>query len=126
MIKPIVVAAALLVATFFAAAALAEYARALEPAEAVSLHDGALDMVAYYTELDNGAYEVVATFSEKSGENPQRIRMALVDGDAVRFAVPGYQDSVYGFAREGDALRIDVTPTPAASAEAESLAPSKI
>lgn len=99
--------AALLLAAA-AAPALAGEASVSRPATAASLHDGRLDMVAYYTEAEAGAYEVVATFADRTGGQPMRIVMALTDGDAVRFAMPGHKDALYGFARDGETLKVSV------------------
>ncbi|WP_424932301.1 hypothetical protein [Amaricoccus macauensis] len=88
--------------------AYAESAQTTQPIEAVSLHDGALDMVAYFTENDDGEYVVVATFAEGDGAYPKRITLALDDGDNVQFAILGHKDSLYGFARNGDVLAVKV------------------
>ncbi|MCB1354712.1 MAG: hypothetical protein KDK03_18435 [Rhodobacteraceae bacterium] len=107
--------AALLLAA--ATPALAGEASVSHPAAAASLHDGRLDMVAYYTEADAGAYEVVATFADRTGGQPMRVVMALADGDAVRFSMPGHKDALYGFARDGETLKISVETDEITSAD---------
>lgn len=105
--------------------AYAESAQTTQPIEAVSLHDGALDMVAYFTENNEGEYVVVATFAEGDGASSKRITLALEDGDNVHFAMPGHKDSLYGFARNGDALAVAVDQVPA-TAQAAGLTPDAI
>lgn len=101
-----------LLATVFAASAalpaLAEDVTVDRAISAASLHEGPLDMVAYYTGAENDALEVVATFAAGNGDAPARAVMALNDGDAVRFALPGYPQALYGFARTGDAVTVSV------------------
>lgn len=123
MIKRLALATTLLAAA--AAPALAESGRTARPIEAVSLHGGALDMVAYYTVNDAGTYVVVATFAEKSGENPRRVTMELQDGDSVDFAMPGHQSSLFGFAREDGVLNVSVDHVSAPAAQLDT-APRKI
>ena len=87
--------------------------------EAASLHEGSLDMVAYYVPAPGGALEVTATFAPLDGQvaaDPMRIVMALVDGDDVAFAMPGHPDSLYRFVRTGDAVTVSVRQ-PSAAAE---------
>ena len=87
----------------FAAAALiaspvfAEEATLGRPIDAASLHDGPLDLVAYYVAAGD-ALEVTATFAarEDAGE-PMRVVMALGDGEDVTFAMPGYPQALYRF-----------------------------
>jgi hypothetical protein len=123
MIRSFTLSAAVLAA---ALPAFAGEARVTRPIEAVSLHEGALDMVAYYTELESGAFEVVATFADETGADPKRVTLALEDGDSVRFALPGHASSLYGFARADDALSVSVEQVPAASIQAASLSPREI
>lgn len=86
----------------------AEEASVHEPIVAVSLHEGPLDMVAYYTETGAGAFEVVATFRSRQDEAPERVDMALEDGDDVHFSMPGYPQALYGFSRIGTRLGVSV------------------
>lgn len=78
-----------------------------------SLHDGALDMVAYWTEVPDGALEVTATFRDRATDDePMRVVMPLQDGDAVAFGMPGYEVALYSFARSGQAISISVEIEP--------------
>lgn len=104
-----VLAAVLL--TGLALPAAAEEAALHRALAAGSLHEGPLDMVAYYLPNPDGTLEVTATFAPKAGGAPARIVMALADGDAVHFGVPGYRGILYGFARSGD--RVTLTAEPA-------------
>jgi hypothetical protein len=84
--------------------------------EAASLHEGPLDMVAYYRPVDGGSLEVTATFAphDPSAFEPMRIVMALGDGDDVALAMPGYMEALYRFRRAGAAVTVSVreVPTP--------------
>lgn len=89
--------------------AFAEEATMLEPVQAASLHEGPLDMVAYYLDLDDGGYELTATFRARTDEaQPMRIVMRLMNGDNVAFGMPGYPGSLYRFARENDVITASV------------------
>jgi hypothetical protein len=87
-----------------------------QPIEAASLHEGPLDMVAYYLPHAGGALEVTATFAAHEPRPhpepapPMRIVMALGDGDDVAFAMPGYPGALYRFTRSGEAVTISVRP----------------
>ena len=104
--------AAAVAATLLAGPALAEQMTVTRAIEAASLHEGPLDMVAYYVPRPGGALEVTATFASRghASTEPMRIVMALGDGDDVAFAMPGYPDSLYRFARSGEALTVSVRP----------------
>jgi hypothetical protein len=104
--------ASLLAATFLAGVALADTATMTRDIEGVSLHDGPHDMVAYYRAVDGGALEVTATFLARDAEgfDPQRIVMALGDGDDVSFAMPGHPEALYRFARAGSRVTVSVRP----------------
>lgn len=104
-------------ATVFALPALAGEAAMDRALEAGSLHDGAVDLVAYYLPAADGALEVTATYVAKDGGEPARVVMALADGDAVRFALPGHRETVYSFARTGE--RVTVTAAPVAGVKVE-------
>jgi hypothetical protein len=99
---------ALALAAFAAAPALAEEAAMRQSIEAASLHEGPLDMVAYYLPAPDGALEVTATFAARSGGAPMRVVMALGDGDDVAFAMPGYPDALYRFARSAQVVAVSV------------------
>lgn len=107
---------ATLAATFVLPAVAGEVVmdRALE---AGSLHDGAVDLVAYYLPAADGALEVTATYAAADGGEPARLVMALADGDAIQFALPGHRETVYSFARTGE--RVTVTAAPVATGKIE-------
>lgn len=95
------------------AAAQAEEVTVSRALAAASLHEGALDMVAYWTEATDGALEVTATFRDRAtNDEPMRIVMPMQDGDALSFAMPGYDRSLYSFARSGEEIRISVETGP--------------
>jgi hypothetical protein len=103
-----------LLATQFLAPAIAEEATIGRPIEGGSLHEGHLDMVAYYVPVDGDRLEVTATFAPKTGGDPLRVVMRLADGDSVAFSMPGHQDSLYAFSRSGEEVKVssgtDVEP----------------
>ena len=89
--------------------AIAEEVAASRPLAAASLHEGPLDMVAYFVEGTSEAYEVTATFSPRASyAEPMRVVMTLRDGDAARFAMPGFRGANYSFARDGDRVTYGV------------------
>jgi hypothetical protein len=93
--------------------ALGEETVVRRPIEAASLHEGPLDMVAYYVPVAGGALEVTATFVARATQaQPMRIVMALGDGDDLAFAMPGHLHALYRFARAGEALTVSVRPVP--------------
>ena len=104
--------ATLLAASFLAGVAMADTATMTRDIEGVSLHDGPHDMVAYYRAVDDGALEVTATFlaHDAAAFEPQRIVMALGDGDDVSFAMPGYPHALYRFERAGSRVVVSVRP----------------
>ncbi len=78
-----------------------------------SLHEGPLDMVAYWLEVPGGALEVTATFRDPATDDePMRIVMPMQDGDALSFGMPGYEGALYSFARSGKEISISVEITP--------------
>ena len=85
-----------------------------------SLHEGVLDMVAYYQPAAGGTLEVSATFAPRTvrmmADAPMRIVMVLADGDDIAFAMPGYPDTRYRFARSGDAVTFSARPVLGAAA----------
>ena len=106
-------ALAALLGTTLIAPARAEDVTISRALEAGSLHGGALDMVAYWTELPGGALEVTATFRDRATDGePMRAVMPMQDGDALAFGMPGYERSLYRFARSGQAIRISVEIMP--------------
>lgn len=95
-----------------ATVAMADSATMAKPIQAGSLHEGPLDMVAYWVPMDDDGYEVTATFIGRiEGDQPQRIVMKLVDGDDVSFAMPGYRTAQYRFERDGEAVNASVSMT---------------
>jgi hypothetical protein len=106
--------AAAAAAALCAGAASADTMTMRRPIEAASLHDGPLDMVAYYLPVEGGALEVTATFAENEPQPepepapPMRIVMALAEGDDVAFAMPGYPQALYRFTRSGAAVTASV------------------
>ncbi|WP_207099585.1 hypothetical protein [Paracoccus shandongensis] len=89
-----------------AAPASAEVVALSAPLQAGSLHTGALDMVAYRTDLPDGAHEVTAMFRGRGNQKPQRVVMRLDGGDEVRFSMPGKPQTLYTFADKGDVVEI--------------------
>ena len=74
-----------------------------------SLHEGPLDMVASWKEVPGGALELTATFSDRAmKDEPMRIVMPMQDGDALAFGMPGYEGTLYSFARSGHEISISV------------------
>ena len=74
-----------------------------------SLHEGALDMVAYWLDGPDGALELTATFRDRATDDePMRIVMPMQNGDALSFGMPGYPASLYSFARSGQEITISV------------------
>jgi hypothetical protein len=106
--------AAAVAAGLGAGPALADSMTMDRPIEAASLHDGPLDMVAYYLPAEDGALEVTATFApqverpEAADAAAMRVVMALGDGDDVAFAMPGYLQALYRFRRAGDKVTVSV------------------
>jgi hypothetical protein len=108
-------------AALLAGPALAEQMTMDRAIEAASLHEGPLDMVAYYRPVPGGVLEVTATFAPRTvtmmSAAPMRIVMVLADGDDVAFAMPGYPQARYRFARDGEAITVSVRPVADAGRE---------
>jgi hypothetical protein len=101
------------------ASARAEEVTISQALAAGSLHEGALDMVAYWLEGPDGALELTATFRDRATDDePMRIVMPMQDGDALSFGMPGYEASLYSFARTGQEITISVEVMPAMIASA--------
>ncbi len=84
-----------------------------KPMAAGSLHEGPLDMVAYWMDSPEGSLELTATFRDRATDDePMRIVMPMQDGDALSFGMPGYEASLYNFARSGQAITIGVEIEP--------------
>ena len=78
-----------------------------------SLHEGALDMVAYWLDGPDGALELTATFRDRATDDePMRIVMPMQDGDALSFGMPGYPSLLYTFARVQSGVTISVVSKP--------------
>jgi hypothetical protein len=78
-----------------------------------SLHDGALDMVAYWLKVPDGSLELTATFRDRAKDDePMRLVMPMQDGDALAFGMPGYEGALYSFARSGQEISISVEIEP--------------
>ena len=98
-----------MLAATLATAAIAESTTMSRPIQAGSLHEGPLDMVAYWVPLDGDGYQLTATFiGRMPGNRPMRVVMKLEDGDDVSFSMPGYRTALYRFEREGDAVDASV------------------
>lgn len=81
--------------------------------EAGTLHAGDVDMVAYRTDLENGAYEVTAYFrARNSWAQPERVMLQLQDSDAVTFAMPSEPRMLYTFSRTADVVQISANYVP--------------
>lgn len=100
--------------------AMAEEAAMTRPVEAASLHEGPLDMVAYFRPGEESAVVVTATFVERGAPayRPMRTVMALADGDDVSFAMPGFQEALYRFRRDGGTVTVSVREVAARQAVA--------
>jgi hypothetical protein len=90
--------------------AMAEESAMHRAIEAASLHEGPLDMVAYFQPGESGAFVVTATFlaREAPEAQPMRVVMALADGDDVAFAMPGFQEALYRFRRDAGTVTVSV------------------
>jgi hypothetical protein len=104
-----------LAAALMAGPALADQMTMGQSIESASLHEGALDMVAYYVPAPDGAFEVTATFAPRTAmmmsAAPARLVMVLADGDDVAFSMPGYPETRYRFTRAGDGVTVSARPT---------------
>ncbi len=111
--KTLIAALAALLGATLTAPAQAEEVTISRALAAGSLHEGALDMVAYWLEVPDGALEVTATFRDRETvDEPMRIVMPMQDGDALSFGMPRYQGALYSFARSGQEVSISVEIIP--------------
>lgn len=111
--------AAALIAALLPAAAMADTIRLEAPLAGATLHDAGIDMSAYYTPRADGTFETVAAYVTASDPaDVQHLYMALADGDAVTFALPGEPGTHFGFVREGDTVQIHSEPAPRTVADA--------
>lgn len=71
-----------------------------------TLHESDADMSVYWVE-DGDAYALTATYvTDEAPEDPARLRMHLNDGDTVTFGLPGVQDRLFTFARDGETVSV--------------------
>lgn len=109
--KAAALAATLAPAALVPAAAGADSITLDAPMTGDSLQSSEVDMSVYYIALEGGAYEVVATYLGRDGAaDPQRLIMALRDGDAVRFGLPGHMETRFAFARDGAEVTVSAAP----------------
>ena len=112
MIKTFALAAVLGAALI--APAQAEEVTISKPMAAGSLHEGPLDMVAYWLDGPEGSLELTATFRDReTDDEPMRIVMPMQNGDSLSFGMPGYRGTLYSFARTGREISISVETAPA-------------
>ncbi|MBU3031544.1 hypothetical protein [Paracoccus marinaquae] len=98
------------------ATAMADSITLTVPATGASLHSESVDMNVYFTDAAGSAYEVVATYvSDSAPDQPQRLIMALEDGDDVSFALPAHPETLYNFQRKGGILTVTSTGGDAAT-----------
>ncbi|WP_299843226.1 hypothetical protein [uncultured Paracoccus sp.] len=104
-------ATAALLATLAPAAVLAESVTLTAPQNGVTLQGESVDMSLYFTDGEAGAYELVATYvSDAAPDQPQRLVMALSDGDDVSFSLPGHEETLYNFQRVGSIVTVTGEP----------------
>lgn len=111
------IAAAAVLTAIAPAAALADGLTLSAPLAGATLHGEAADVSVYFAETEGDVFEVVASYvTDAAPSNPNRIVMALGDGDAVAFALPGQPGTLYSFARAGSQIRIGADPAAGAAA----------
>ena len=109
--------ASLLAALFLTTPAFSEEVTISRAMAAGSLHEGPLDMVAYWLEGSEGSLELTATFRDRATDDePMRIVMPMQDGDALSFSMPGYPSLLYTFARAQSDVTISAVAKPDAMA----------
>ena len=101
-------AAALFAAALPATAAMNNASVTLAaPLAGATLEAGRVDMSVYYTASTDKAFEVVATYvSDTAPAKPLQLTMALADGDNVHFGLPGHPETLFSFARHGNAVTV--------------------
>ena len=110
-LKAAALAATLAPATLVPGAAGADSITLDAPMTGDSLQSTGVDMSVYYIALEGSAYEVVATYVGRDGKaDPQRLIMALRDGDTVRFGLPGRMETRFAFARDGAEVTVSAAP----------------
>lgn len=107
--------AAVAAAALAAAPAFAEDFVLRAPLQSASLHEGPVDMNAYYEPTEEfgaeaGLLKVTATYATRDAA-PETGRLVLVmrDGDGVSFELPGLPGATYSFARAGDVVTVRST-----------------
>jgi hypothetical protein len=80
------------------------------PLAGATLTSEEIAMSVYFTETAGSAFEVVVTYLDAGQDQPQRIVMALSDGDGLQFGLPGHGGTLYQFARNGDAITVSDAP----------------
>ena len=90
--------------------AMAEESAMHRAIQAASLHQGPLDMVAYFQPGETDAVVVTATFVERDAPEaqPMRVVMAMADGDDLAFAMPGFREALYRFHRDAGIVTVSV------------------
>jgi len=102
--KRIALALAFIVAPF---AAQADSVLLEKPLSGATLIGAEADMSIHYSLTEGNAFEVTAVYVGKdTPENPQKLVMALQEGDAVSFSLPGYRGEIFTFERAGDRLEV--------------------
>lgn len=108
--KPLFVsafAASLLAMAGFTHTAMADAAILDAPLKGATLQSDDADMSLYFTEIAGGSFAVVATYvSDNAADQPERIVMELLDGDSVKFGLPGHPGRLYEFARKGPIVTV--------------------
>jgi hypothetical protein len=111
-------------AAFALAAPLSAAADTIElsaPLMSASLHEGDVDMNVFYISRGGDGFDVIATYAPvEASADAARLIMKLADGDAVRFALPGHEDTTYSFRRAGATVAIRAEPAAASAAWPES------
>lgn len=104
-------ATAALLAALAPAAVLADTVTLTAPRSGATLQGETVDMSIYFTDGIDGAYELVATsVSDAAPDQPQRLIMALSEGDDVSFSLPGHEEVLYNFERTGGIVTVSGEP----------------
>ncbi|MFQ8431172.1 hypothetical protein [Amaricoccus sp. W119] len=97
-------------AALLAAPAFAEDFVLKAPNQGMSLHEGPVDMTAYYEPAEGaeaGLVKVTATYATRdAARETGRLVMVMRDGDGVSFELPGLPGATYSFARAGDVVTV--------------------
>ncbi|MBN9673979.1 hypothetical protein [Roseibium aggregatum] len=102
--KRIAIALAFAVAPF---AAQADSVHLQKPLSGATLVGTQADMSVHYSLTEDNAFEVTAVYVGKDApEQPHKLVMALQEGDAVSFSLPGYRGEIFTFERDGNRLEV--------------------